>query len=562
MADLSATMSAIDIISKMLVGVAFFLLAMSLMEGALKYLAGRKFKLFLRRQTTSKLKAIGGGAIVSGLLQSSSILNLLVLSLAGAGVIQMENSLALLLGSNLGSTLNSWVVATLGFNYDIEVVVMPVAGVTGIGMAFSNNQSKWFLWFKFFFSLAFLFIALGFIKSGMEGWVKQTDLSVFNTYPIIAFFAVGIFFTAIVQSSSVTMALALSALHANIITLYAGTALVLGAEIGTTLKLFLASAGGQAIKKKIAFGNFFFNVIIAFIILLLLKPINQLITVILGINEPLIALVFFQSFVNVGCILLFFPFLKLIGRMLDKRFPASEDESFYISKVPVSDTGMSLEALENEVKRFIYYVIEYNFESFELKQSSLYEKLQNKKFASKELPEKYEFIKKLHGEMHGFCLKVLNASPARTETERLDQLIAAIRNFMYAAKNIRDTQRDINQLKNSSNDVKYGIYNQYRKEISEFYNRVLKMLNKDNGANSSEELNALYQIISTGYSDSLKRFYHENLSRKVNEIEISTLFNFNRELYTSYKSMWFGLKDFLLTTQEAEQFDALPGFIR
>jgi len=555
-------MSSIDIISKILVGIAFFLLAMSFMEGALKHLAGRRFKLFLRRQTTSKLKAIGGGAIVSGLLQSSSILNLLVLSLAGAGVIQMENSLSLLLGSNLGSTLNSWLVATLGFNYNIDTVVMPIAGITGIGMAFSNNQSKWFLWFKFFFSLAFLFIALGFIKSGMEGWVKQTDLSVFNTYPIIAFFAMGVFFTAIVQSSSVTMALALTALHANIISLYAGTALVLGAEIGTTLKLFLASTDGQAIKKKIAFGNFFFNVIIALIILLLLKPINQLITIVLDINRPLIALVFFQSFVNISCIVLFYPFLKLIGEMLDKRFPSTDDESFYISKVPVSDTGMSLEALENEVNRFIHYVVAYNFESFALKQSTLQEKEQNKKFASKELSEKYDFIKKLHGEMHGFCLKVLNASPSKPETERIDQLISSIRNFMYAAKSIRDTQRDIEQLKNSSNDVKFEIYNQYRKEISAFYHRVLKMLNKENKANSIEELSDIYKIISTGYSDSLKRLYHENLSKKVNEIEISTLFNFNRELYTSYKSMWFGLKDFLLTAREAEQFDALPGFIR
>ena len=562
MADLSTAMSSIDIISKMLAGIAFFLLAMNFMESALKHLAGRGFKLFLRRQTTNKLKAIGGGAIVSGLLQSSSILNLLVLSLAGAGIIQMENSLALLLGSNLGSTLNSWVVAIFGFNYNIESVVMPIAGITGIGMAFSNNQSKLFLWFKFFFSLAFLFIALGFIKDGMDGWVKQTDLSVFNTYPVIAFFAAGIFFTAIVQSSSVTMALALSALNANIISLYAGTALVLGAEIGTTLKLFLASTDGQAIKKKIALGNFFFNVIIAGIILLLLKPVNQLITVVLDINQPLIALVFFQSFVNISCIVLFFPFLKLIGRILDKRFPANDDESFYISKVPVADTGMSLEALENEVKRFIYYVVEYSFESFDLKQSSTHEEQKNKKFTGKELPEKYDFIKKLHGEMHGFCLKVLNASPAKQETERIDQLISSIRNFMYAAKNIRDTQQDIAQLKNSSNDVKFEIYNQYRKEISEFYNRVLKMLNNDSGTNRIEELSALYQIISTDYSASLKRLYHENISKKVNEIEISTLFNFNRELYTSYKSMWFGLKDFLLTTREAEQFDALPGFIR
>lgn len=123
-------MSASFDIWKMLAGVAFFLLAMNFMENALRLLAGRRFKLFLKTQTTSNVKAIGGGAIVTGLLQSSSIVNLLVLSMVGAGIVKMENALALMLGSNLGTTLNSWIVVTLGFNFNIESVVMPVVGIT------------------------------------------------------------------------------------------------------------------------------------------------------------------------------------------------------------------------------------------------------------------------------------------------------------------------------------------------------------------------------------------------------------------------------------------------
>ena len=213
---------------KMLAGVAFFLLAMNFMENALRILAGRRFKLFLKKQTTSKVKAISGGAIVTALLQSSSVVNLLVLSMVGAGVVKMENALAIMLGSNLGTTLNSWIIATLGFNFNIESFVLPVAGITGICMAFINSESKWFLWCKFLFSLAFLFIALGFIKTGMEEFVKQTDLSFFNQYPLIVFLLLGILLTTIVQSSSATIALTLSALHTNAITLYVATAIVLG----------------------------------------------------------------------------------------------------------------------------------------------------------------------------------------------------------------------------------------------------------------------------------------------------------------------------------------------
>ena len=77
-----------------------------------------------------------------------------------------------------------------------------------------------------------------------------------------------------------------------------------------------------------------------------------------------------------------------------------------------------------------------------------------------------------------------------------------------------------------------------------------------------KRLTAVYQSITAGYSETLHLLYKENLANRVSEMEISTLINFNRQLYTSFKSVLFGLKDYLLTPKEAEYFDALPGFIR
>ncbi len=555
-------MSASFDIWKMLAGVAFFLLAMNFMENSLRLLAGRRFKLFLKKQTTNKVKAIGGGAIVTGLLQSSSIVNLLVLSMVGAGVVRMENALSLILGSNLGSTLNSWMVVTLGFNFNIQSFVLPVAAITGIGMAFINDESKWFLWFKFLFSLAFLFVALGFIKDGMEGFVKQTDLSFFNHYPLIAFLLLGILLTAIVQSSSATMALTLSALHTNAITLSVAMAIVLGSEVGTTFKLFLASAKGLASKKRVALGNFLFNMVTVIIIFLVLQPVNHLITAALQIKNNLVALVFFQSFVNLGTVILFFPFLNLLGKFLLKRFSDKQDESFYISKVPVTDTDLALEALENETKNLMSHVIDYSLDLFDLEESIKEGLTVYKDFHNNSTTEKYNYIKQLHGEMHIFYLRLQNATTGKAETERLNQLISAIRNTMYAAKNIRDAEHDIEQIRNSSNDVKYNFYVQSGEKLLNFYRRILVMLNKETMTNHFEELTAVYQSITTGYSETLQLLYKESVANRVNEMEISTLINFNRELYTSFKSILFGLKDYLLTAREAEYFDSLPGFIR
>lgn len=548
---------------KMLTGVAFFLLAMNFMENALQRLAGRKFKLFLKKHTTSKIKAIGSGTIITGVLQSSSVVNLMLLSMVGAGVVKMENTLALMLGSNLGTTLNSWILVYLGFNFNIEDIVFPVAGITGILMAFINKESKWFSWVRLVFSVAFLFIALGFIKTGMEGFVNQTDLAYFNRYPLIIFLLLGIVLTAIVQSSLTTLALTLSALYANAITLQVAMAIVLGAEIGTTLKLFLASIGGSASKKRVALGNFLFNVITAAVILLLMRQVNHLITGVLQIHNSLIALVFFQSFVNLFCIMLFYPFLSLFGKFLATRFTDNSDESFYIRKTPVADAGLALEALENETKLLIGHVIDYSLQSFgEAPDTVQPDNTLQKRFNGKTIREKYVHIKQQHGEMHNYCLKLQNSTKDKPDAERLSQLTGAIRNTMYAAKSINDAQHDIAQMSNSSNDIKFDFYLRSKESIMNFCTQVQLLLNENEKGSPVESLTVIYHTIRTGYSENLRALYKNSVSKNVNEIEISTLINFNRELYTFFKSALYGLKDYLLSPAEAFYFDSLPGFAR
>jgi phosphate:Na+ symporter len=77
-----------------------------------------------------------------------------------------------------------------------------------------------------------------------------------------------------------------------------------------------------------------------------------------------------------------------------------------------------------------------------------------------------------------------------------------------------------------------------------------------------EEISGMYKNIQQGYTENLQELYKEGMSRNLNQPEISTLVNFNREMYTSYKSFVFALKDFLLDSTEAKYFDELPGFIR
>lgn len=549
-------------IGQMLAGIAFLLMAMQMMEDSLRQLAGRNFKLFLKKQTGNKFKALGGGAMVTALLQSSSIVNMLVLTLAGTGVVNMENALALILGANLGTTLNSWMVALLGFNFNVESFAIPVAGITGIAVAFGREREKWWLWMKFLFSLAFLFIAIGFIRSGMEEFVKKTDLSLFHFYPRIVYLLLGILLTAIVQSGSVTIALVLTALHSGVISLPIAMAIVLGSEIGTTLKFFLVSAKGPPVKERIAWGNFIFNIVGTGVLFFFLPQLSLLITNTFGIHDDLIALVFFQSFVNGFMILLFFPFLKSFGRFLLNRFPRREYEPSQIGRIPVIDPDIALETLETETKQFINMVLCYILDAFRLSGVLPNENLPPKQFNEMDVSEKYIYIKHFHGELHGFYLKSLNISTQKEGTERLEQLVSSIRNSMYAAKSIKDTLSDLDQMRNSSNDVKYGFYT-HSTERCELICRLLNHLLFETGKGSKlEQIKSLYSTITEGYSENLQLLYKESLARLVNETEISTLINFNREIHSAYKSIVIALKDYLLTESEGEFFDNIPGFIR
>jgi len=350
-------------------------------------------------------------------------------------------------------------------------------------------------------------------------------------------------------------------LNSNAITLFSATAIVLGAEVGTSIKLVLASLRGLPAKKRVAMGNLFFNISTTIIVLIFLVPINRFITVVAGIHGNLLALVFFQSLVNLSGIIVFYPFLGVFGRFLEKHFAGTNDETFFIRKTSVADTEFALEALEKETRNLIFHVLGFTADSFETEHKAPKE-IRHKNFEKKQVKEKYEYIKTLHGEIHSFAVKLQNASSPQQEKIKLHQLISCIRNSMYAAKNIRDMLHDLDQLRNSSNDTKYNFYVGNREKITDFCKQASILLERPGEGTDLDNIKDIYTNIQRGYTHSLEELYKEGIAKHVTQVEISTLINFNREMYTALKSLVFVLKDYLLEPGEADQFDNLPGFIR
>ena len=544
---------------QVLAGVAVFMLGMRFLEESLQSLAGRSFKLFLKKNTANRFRAVAGGSAITAVLQSSSVVNLLVLAFVGASLLTMQNALAVILGANFGTTISNWVIATVGFSFQISDFAYPLTGVAGIALAISKTGTRFYNWSKFFLGFSFIFLGLAFIRTGIEEVIVTFNFSGFANKSSFIHLLAGFIITSLIQSSSATMAIILSLLHAKGIDLQTAMVITLGSEVGTTVKVVLASLGSNAVKKQVAAGNLFFNVIVVAIIFVFLSPVHYLFTEIIAIRNPLISLVAFQSFINLACIVLFLPVLPKISTYLQKIFIHEDDHAFYISKVSPSVPDIALGALENEARRFLKLELYFTIKSFSLDRKLDDMPPDSKEFADEEISKQYEYLKTLHGKIHAFNSGLLQHNLNESESHTLEKLIGCVRNTMYAAKSIHDAKSDIHQLKNSSKDEKYNHYQAVRDKVIEFCEKVNGLMVHPD---PYEELLNLYRSTVDDYEQSLHNLYNGSLSLNLDTIEVSTLLNFNREMVSAFKSVLFAMKDLVLDEGRGDEFEALPGFIR
>jgi phosphate:Na+ symporter len=550
-------------ILKLLAGIGLFLFAMYLLEESLKNLSGRSFKLFLQRITKNAIGAVTGGAIVTGILQSSSMVSFMVLAFVGAGVFTMRNAMAIILGANLGTTLDSWIVATLGFNMDIEVVSYPAVCMGGLLLILFGSRKTYKYISYFLFGFGLLFIGLSFMKTAMEAQVKVFDFSQYTAMSLAVFLLIGFIITVLVQSSSVTMALALSAIHVGAISLPIAAAIVLGSQTGTTIKIMLGAIGGNASKKRIVLGNFLFNIFVTFFAYLLLSPILFLITEQFNVKDPLIGLVLFSTIINLFSIIIFLPLLDQFTHFLERFFKESDGSvTAFIKHASIAEPITALDLFKRESNYFIHNSMLFNLELFKIdtnyitKNSDYISINEKKKFFIKTKEEKYDFLKQLQGELHLFYLE-LRPKLQSEQYSDINQLISAVRSSMHSVKSVKDIGTNITNLRHSSKDIKYNFFIHNRQETQALYHQFNALINQEMPS-TFDNLQYVFNSIENNYTSALNNFYSEAQNTTLEKIDITTIINFNRELFTSNKAMLMAVKDFLLKEKQAQEFNEVP----
>ncbi len=299
---------------QLLGSLGLFLYGMKKMSEGLQKVSGDKMRSILSAMTSNRFFGVLTGVLITALIQSSSATTLMTVSFVNAGLLNLAQSVSVIMGANVGTTVTAWMISLLGFKVSISAFAIPLFALS-IPLIFSK-RTKLNSWGEFIIGFSLLFLGLQFLKESMpdlkhhpealEFLSKYTDMGFVS---VLIFLCIGTLLTIIVQSSSATVAITLIMCSKEWISFDLAAAMVLGENIGTTITANLAAINASIVAKRAAFSHFIFNVFGVLWALLLFYPLTDFIKTLVN-NEPSMGLAIFHSIFNVCNVLLMIWFVK------------------------------------------------------------------------------------------------------------------------------------------------------------------------------------------------------------------------------------------------------------
>ncbi len=351
-------MNAGTIAATTLGGLGLFLFGMSLMTDGLKLAAGPALTRILAAATRTRAQALGAGMLVTALVQSSSAITVATIGFVNAGVLGLGAALWVLFGANVGTTMTGWIVAMVGLKFDIQALALPLIGV-GALLKLTGERSRRAALGEALAGFGLLFLGISMLQSAFTGLAGQVSLPQGEgAWAVLAQLAVGLAMTVLMQSSSASIAIALTAAQGGLIPLHGAAAVVIGANIGTTVTALLATLGATPNAKRAAAAHVVFNAITGTVALALLPwLVDELAGAAraLELGEgPAVVLALFHTTFNVLGVLLMWPLADRLTRWLDTRFQARDEQEArprYLDDTVLAVPELAVQAVEAEVAR-------------------------------------------------------------------------------------------------------------------------------------------------------------------------------------------------------------------
>lgn len=351
---------------------ALFLFGLYQMSNSLQKLLRDKIKVFIPLMEGGAAKQVLGGAGMTVSILTSRSTTDTIISLVAAGTLPLVNAVGAIMGANIGTTVTAWIITFFGFTINIASICFPILAAGFVLMMSKRpiikNSGELFLGFSLLFlGISYTLNAMGVLDSHLHLGMKFMGMQSHGYLSVMIFTILGVALSAILQSSSAVVILTLI-MCMNWLSFDLGCAMVLGANIGTTLSptlLFPKRFNINLQAKQAAVVHFLFNCSVAVIVLIFFNPFTGLIKNVLQIGTgsseiaalmPLYGICIFHTLFNLFGTIILIWFSKFIVKILDKMFKDwSKDEMSvfkYINAGPIGSSAIAIDQAIKEVKHF------------------------------------------------------------------------------------------------------------------------------------------------------------------------------------------------------------------
>ncbi|MDR0382582.1 MAG: Na/Pi cotransporter family protein [Spirochaetaceae bacterium] len=355
-------MEIVSMLLRIAGSLGLFLYGMKVMGDGIQQGAGERLQRTLGFMTANRFSAITTGFAVTAIIQSSSATTVMVVSFVNAGLLTLKQAIGVIMGANIGTTVTAWIVSLIGFSLNISTLALPA-----IGIGFVMRTIKW----KHqgvgdaVMGFGLLFLGIDFLTRSMPA-ISPDNLEFLRAFGssgfphILAFAGIGLVITVIVHSSSAATAIMLTMAFRDIIDFNSAAAMVLGANIGTTIDALLASIGTKTVARRAAMVHVLFNVIGALVALLFFNHLVALVRLITpgerGASVTTQIAMFHTTF-NVLNTIMFLPFVKPFAALVaflvkndDKEKTENVYHFSYLSSTIRDTPELSLLRAKNEIR--------------------------------------------------------------------------------------------------------------------------------------------------------------------------------------------------------------------
>ena len=507
---------------------ALFLYGMKIMSEGLQKFAGDSLRRILTAMTTNRVTGVLTGVLITALIQSSSATTVMVVSFVNAGLLTLTQSIGVIMGANIGTTVTAWLISALGFKVDIAAFALPLLAFA-LPLFFSGKSSRKSIG-EFVFGFAFLFMGLQSLKANapdlganpeMLAFVQNyTDMGFFS---IILFLFIGAILTMIVQASAATMAITLIMCANGWIDYHLGVALVLGENIGTTITANLAALTGNTQARRAALAHLVFNVFGVMWVLVLFYPftnaVSWFVTHVMKVSDPAVAVSFklaaFHTAFNISNTFIMIWFVSLIEKTVCTLIkPKVEDEEYrlrYITGGMLSTAELSILQAHKEISLFA----ERTARMFNMVKELFYEKNEETFLKTYSRIEKYENISdRMEIEIANYLTEVSEGRLSSESKEEIRIMLLSVSEIESIADSCNNLARSIKRR----NEFKSEFTEEQNKHLDHMFELVSGALNRMNLILHKPEL--VHDDINPSYNieNEINNYRNQLKSRNIEDI--------------------------------------------